>query len=89
MNKNKFRLTYATMFNPPEELHTNYEEEVSKIRANVGQEFGMIIDGKDVFSDEKFENRSPIDTNMVLGIFQKGDASHADSAIAAAVPSAQ
>jgi len=84
VNKNKFRLTYATMFNPPEELHTNYEEEVSKIRANVGQEFGMIIDGKDVFSDEKFENRSPIDTNMVLGIFQKGDASHADSAIAAA-----
>ena len=84
MTKNKFRLTYATMFNPPEELHTNYEEEVSKIRANRGQEFGMIIDGKDIFSDEKFENRSPIDTNMVLGIFQKGDASHADSAIAAA-----
>ncbi len=80
----KFRLTYATMYNPPKELHTNYEVEVEKIRANLGQEYGMHIDGKDVFTDEKFENRSPIDTDMVLGIFQKGDASHANAALAAA-----
>ena len=80
----KFRLTYATMYNPPKELHTNYEVEVQKIRANLGQEYTMYIDGKDVFTDEKFENRSPIDTDMVLSIFQKGDASHANAALAAA-----
>jgi 1-pyrroline-5-carboxylate dehydrogenase len=84
MSNNGFRLTYATMYNPPEELHTNYKIEVEKIRNNLGREFGMLIDGKDVFTEEKIENRSPINTDQVLGIFQKGDASHAEAALQAA-----
>lgn len=79
-----FRLTYATMYNPPEELHTNFEAEVKKIQENLGQEYAMMIDNKDVFADEKFENRSPINTDWVLGIFQKGTADHANQAMAAA-----
>ncbi len=59
----EFRLTYATMYDPPSELHTHFEEEVTKIKANLGQDYAMIIDGKDVTSDEKFENRSPINTD--------------------------
>ncbi|MDH5505706.1 MAG: aldehyde dehydrogenase family protein [Anaerolineae bacterium] len=81
---NAFRLTYATMYDPPEELHTRFEEEVAKIRANLGQEYGMIINGKDHFTDEKFEDRSPIDTDMLLGVFQKGGVKDAEEALAAA-----
>ena len=84
MAENTFRLTYATMFNPPEELHTNFEAEVAKIKSNLGQEYPMLIDGKDIFTDEKFEDRSPINTDMVLGVFQKGNADHAEAALAAA-----
>jgi 1-pyrroline-5-carboxylate dehydrogenase len=84
MAKQAFRLTYATMYDPPEELHTSYEDAVENIRANLGKEYGMFIDGEDVFADEKVENRSPIDTDLVLGIFQKGDASHAQAALSAA-----
>ncbi len=80
----KFRLTYATMYNPPEELHTNFEKEVAAIRSNLGQEFAMVINNQDVFADEKFEDRSPINTDWVLGIFQKGTADHANQAMAAA-----
>ena len=72
-----FKLTYATMFNPPEELHTRYEAALAKVRSELGREHGMMINGKDVFADEKFENRSPADTDVVLGIFQKGNAEHA------------
>jgi 1-pyrroline-5-carboxylate dehydrogenase len=79
-----FKLTYATMFNPPEELHTRFEEALAKIRANLGQEYGMIINGKDRFAEEKFENRSPTNTNVVLGVFQKGTAQDAREALAAA-----
>lgn len=79
-----FKLTYATMFNPPEELHTRFEEALAKIRANLGQEFGMIINGKERFADEKFENRSPTHTNVVLGVFQKGTALDAQDALASA-----
>jgi len=79
-----FKLTYATMYNPPEDLHTRYDEALTKIKAELGREHGMIIDGKDALSQEKFENRSPTNTDLVLGIFQKGTAVDAAAAIAAA-----
>jgi len=43
-----FKLTYATMFNPPEELHTDFDKAVEKLKQNMGQEYGMLINGKDV-----------------------------------------
>ena len=82
--ENAFKLTYATMFNPPDEVHLHYDEELARIKANLGREFGMFIDGKEVFSSEKFENRNPANTDQVLGIFQKGGATEAAQALAAA-----
>ena len=79
-----FRLTYATMYDPPAELHTRFEEEVAKIRANLGQDYAMIIDGKDVYSEEKIENRSPIDTDLMLGTFQSASKAQAEEAMQAA-----
>jgi NAD-dependent aldehyde dehydrogenases len=79
-----FKLTYASMFNPPEELHTQFEQALLKVRSGLGQEHGMIINGQDTFADEKFEDRNPANTEMVLGIFQKGDAKTAQDALAAA-----
>ena len=79
-----FKLTYATMFNPPQELHTGFDKAVARLKANLGKEYGMIIDGKDVFADEKFEDRSPVNTDWVLAVMQKGNATHAKMAIDAA-----
>ena len=79
-----FKLTYATMFDPPEELHAQFEQALLKVRPALGQEHGMIINGQDTFADEKFEDRNPANTDMVLGIFQKGDAKTAHDALVAA-----
>lgn len=79
-----FKLTYATMFNPPEELHTRYDTELAKVKANMGREYAMLINNKDVFADEKFEDRSPINTDWVLAVMQKGNEKHAHEALAAA-----
>lgn len=79
-----FKLTYATMYDPPPELHSRFEEEVAKIRANLGQEYAMIIDGQDVYTEQKSEDRSPIDTDMLLGTFQMADAAIAEKAMQAA-----
>ena len=79
-----FKLTYSTMFNPPEEMHKGFDKAVAKLKANLGREYGMLIDGKDILADHKFEDRSPVNTDWVLGIMQKGDASHANMAIEAA-----
>jgi len=72
------------MFNPPEELHTRFEQVLGEVKARLGQEHGMIINGKEHFSSEKFEDRSPSNTEQVLGVFQKGSAQDANDAIAAA-----
>lgn len=80
----KFKLTYATMFNPPEELHQQYEQALSKVRHGLGAEYAMIIDGKDVYAEEKFEDRTPIDTETVLAVMQKGTEEHARQAMEAA-----
>ncbi len=79
-----FKLTYSTMFSPPEELHAGFDKAVVKLKENLGREYGMIIDGKDVFADEKFEDHSPVNTDWMLARMQKGNAAHANMAIAAA-----
>ncbi len=79
-----FKLTYATMFNPPEELHLRFEEALAKVKAGLGMEHGMIINGKEAYAAEKFEDRSPANTDIVLGVFQKGTEKDAHEALAAA-----
>ena len=79
-----FKLTYATMFNPPEELHAQFDASLAKLKANLGKEQAMLIGGKDVLADEKFEDRTPIDTEVVLAVMQKGGEKHAELALQAA-----
>jgi len=79
-----FKLTYATMFNPPEELHTSFDEALAAVRANLGQEYGMLIGGEERFTAHKFKSTNPANTGEVLGIFQTGAAEDAHAAIAAA-----
>jgi 1-pyrroline-5-carboxylate dehydrogenase len=79
-----FKLTYGTMFNPPEELHIRFSEALGEVKSHLGEEHGMIINGKDCFAKEKFEDRNPANTDMVLGIFQKGGVDDAREAVKAA-----
>jgi 1-pyrroline-5-carboxylate dehydrogenase len=84
MAEETFKLTYATMFNPPEELHTRFEQALADVMEKLGGEHGMIINGQERFAEGKFEDRSPSDTDQVLGVFQKGTAQDANDAVAAA-----
>lgn len=79
-----FKLTYATMFDPPEELHSRFEEALEQVKTRLGQEYGMIVDGQERFAGEKFEDHSPVDTDVVLGVFQKGGVEDAEAALVAA-----
>ena len=79
-----FKLTYATMFSPPAELHSHFDDAMVKLKANLGKEHAMFINGSDVLAKEKFENRYPADTNLVLGVFQSGSEKDAHEALAAA-----
>jgi 1-pyrroline-5-carboxylate dehydrogenase len=82
--KSAFKLTYATMFDPPEELHTRFEQALAQVKGKLGQEHSMLVGGEERFAADKFESRSPANTDVVLGVFQKGNAQDAGAAIAAA-----
>jgi 1-pyrroline-5-carboxylate dehydrogenase len=79
-----FKLTYATMFAPPPELHTRFEDALANLKSNLGREHAMLINGRDVLSGEKFEDRYPADTSVVLGVFQSGTEKDAKDALKAA-----
>ena len=79
-----FRLTYSTMFDPPEALHRHFDEALVALRATLGAEHAMWIGGADVRAAKQFAVHGPIDRRVVLGRFQSGDASHAAHALEAA-----
>jgi len=82
-NKASFKLTYATMFNPPEELHTRFSEAMDELKGKLGQEYPMFIGGEERIVDEKYKEFSPINAALHLATFQKGGAKDAEGAIAA------
>ena len=82
--ESSFKLTYATMFNPPEELHTRFEEALVKVKADMGREYPLLIGGKERLCAEKFEDHIPFGGHQVLGVFQKGTAQDGQDALMAA-----
>ena len=83
-NESMFKLTYSTMFDPPEELHTRFAEAMVALKQNLGQEIPMFIDGEERFVAEKYQEFSPINTDLHLVTYQKGGVKDAEDAIAAA-----
>ena len=79
-----FRLTYATMFNPPEQVHQRFDDALAAVSRTLGTEHSLYIAGKDVRGAGFDERRSPIDRNLVTGRFSLADATHVETAFAAA-----
>jgi len=79
-----FRLTYATMFDPPEEMHERFEKALATMRGRLGATHPMHIGGKDVPAGATDERASPIDSELRIGCFPHADASEVDAAVAAA-----
>src|SRR2546421_2169065 len=79
-----FKLTYASMFNPPEEMHTRSGAAVPKVKGTLGKTHGMLINDKDHCSSTTYENRSAINTGWLLARLQEGTAADARLALNAA-----
>lgn len=79
-----FKVTYATLSSPDPQLHVLFDEAVARARASLGQTYPMFIDGEEVWADETFTNRSPVDRDLVMGHYQNGTEEHVNRAVAAA-----
>ncbi len=79
-----FRLTYATMFDPPADLHRRFDDALGRAHARRGADHAMCIGGRARHAERWFELRSPIHRDWRLGRFPAGTASDAADAVAAA-----
>ena len=80
------KITYATMgAEQMDELHRQLDGAIERAPATFGREHPMYIGGQAVRAPEQFEDRSPIDTHMLLGRFQQGTREHVRDAITRAL----
>jgi 1-pyrroline-5-carboxylate dehydrogenase len=79
-----FRLTYATMFNPPEEMHGRFEAALESVTGRLGARHPLFIDGRDVDGAGYVPRVTPIDLDRRLGEFAVASGRQVDAAMAAA-----
>ena len=80
----KFRITYATLSADNEDLQRNYDEAVERARGELGKEWPFVVNGEERWSDEKYEEPSPIDKDLIIGRFSQASPKDADDAVKAA-----
>ncbi len=79
-----FRLTYATMFDPPAALHASFDAAVEQARARLGGQYHLFIRGEDKPTAHYFPKTNPAHTAEILGEFAAADEADADAAMQAA-----
>ena len=79
------KITYATMSaERMEDLHREIDAAIERVQPTFGRSYPLIIDGREVHGGSEFDDRSPIDTRILLGRFQSASRDQVREAIAAA-----
>ena len=78
------KITYATMSDDDPALHEAYEEGLAAATASVGKTHPLLINGEKRYTDETYTERSPIDSDLVVGIYSQASDADVDDAVAAA-----
>lgn len=79
-----FKLTYATMFSPPEQMHSSYESALKTVRTDLGRSHHLFIGGKDIPGASIIEKYNPARSSELLGRFGRADVALMNDAVVAA-----
>lgn len=79
------KITYATLGGDQlDDLHRELDRAIAEAPASFGRVHSLYINGQAVKAEEQFQDRSPIDTSIILGTFQKASRDQVKDAIVAA-----
>ncbi len=79
------KITYATMTaDRMEDLHRELDAAIERVRTTFGRSYPLVIGAREVRAASEFDDRSPIDTRILLGRFQSGGLAEVRAAIGAA-----
>ena len=81
----KFRVTYATMKADNEDLQSAYDKGIETAKSWLGQKHPFYVNGEAREGEGWFEERSPIDREIVIGTFAQASRQDVKDAIAAAM----
>ncbi|MDT4837843.1 hypothetical protein FQZ97_715860 [compost metagenome] len=51
-----FKLTYSTMYAPPEALHEFFERALAELKADLGRDHALLIDGRDQYGAARWKS---------------------------------
>ncbi len=80
MFENEKTWASAVLNNSADEFDRKFDQAIDVIQKDFGKKYPMIIGGKEIYSDNQFQVRSPADTRIVIATFPlatKDDALHA------------
>ena len=80
----RMKITYATLSADNEELQSAFDAAIERARAQLGRTYPMLIGGEERAGAETFEDRSPIDSDLVVARFPVGTRQDVRDAIDAA-----
>ena len=79
------KITYATMSGERlADLHLALDRAIEQAKTTFGKRYPLMIDGNAVYAAGELEDRSPIDTRILLGRFQMAGRENVRDAVAAA-----
>jgi 1-pyrroline-5-carboxylate dehydrogenase len=80
----RMKITYATLSADNEDLQAAFDAAVERVRGTLGRSYPMLIGGEERRADQEFEDRSPIDRDVVVSRFPVGTRQDVRDAVAAA-----
>ena len=78
------KITYATMSADDPALHEAYEEGLAAATSRIGQTHPLLINGEKRYTGDTFTERSPIDSDLVVGVYSQASDDDVDEAVAVA-----
>jgi len=79
-----FKLTYATMFDSPAEMHTRFDAALAEVNRSLGAKHSLYVNGEDRAAASHDMRWTPIDQRRVLGEFPLATVADTNDAMAAA-----
>jgi 1-pyrroline-5-carboxylate dehydrogenase len=79
-----FRVTYATLSADNDEVHAAFESGLAEAEHSLGTDYTAIVDGAPRPGRSSFEERSPIDAELVIGTFAESAPADVEDAVGAA-----
>jgi 1-pyrroline-5-carboxylate dehydrogenase len=79
-----FRLTYATMFDPPAAMHERFDAALAVVRSQLGARHELFVNGSDLAAARYAPRSSPIDGALDLGEFPVAGRGDVEAAMRAA-----